>query len=252
MPQKGKPEEHFLILYGPPTIPGFASSSEHYNLLPLARITKPDTARNICDALNLAVKDQFSHLGVSFSLEPTSRWSGPEQLRLGERILAVHAFTRAASQAKTLADQLALKRDPLYPVLDILDYARGVLQAAIATGAGARGAGESEGKQKRVKEPPKRYLKAYRVFVTMGQKQTEMANVLSKEWKKPISQQQVSRMLKRVREYLEAGNILPDLDAGPRAKKEGDWDSATLDIGKRQDGRPNTRRKQQDEDFDDR
>jgi hypothetical protein len=56
-------------------------------------------------------------------------------------------------------------------------------------------------------EPPREAINAYRAVKLLGQRQREVAERFG------VDQGTISRWLKRVKEWLEAGNILPDLDA---------------------------------------
>jgi len=101
---------------------------------------------------------------------------------------------------------------------------------------------------RRSKEPPKYYFDTYRLVIVKGCSQQEAAEVLTKERTKPVSQQQVSRELKRVKHWIAQGNVLPDIESSEKPKEE-TWSNERLDVGKRQDGRPETRRKRHTEDF---
>jgi hypothetical protein len=61
------------------------------------------------------------------------------------------------------------------------------------------------------KGPPLDAITCYRVWFTTGKTQKEIAARLSPQLARPVTQGQVSRWLKEVRDWLEAGNVLPDL-----------------------------------------
>jgi hypothetical protein len=73
--------------------------------------------------------------------------------------------------------------------------------------------------------------------------------MLTEELKRPISQGTVSRWLNEVRDWLEAGNVLPDLPQS-RGPKPVPIDPTQIDVGKRRDGRAKHQRKQKMSDSD--
>ncbi len=82
---------------------------------------------------------------------------------------------------------------------------------------------------KRLAEPSKIAFAAYRLCLIIGTQQ-EIAQMLEKEYRRPVSQSDVSRGIKKVKEWLEAGNILPDLDQpGKRKGKTYPTDPKTLE-----------------------
>src|SRR5262249_825089 len=85
------------------------------------------------------------------------------------------------------------------------------------------------------KEPSPDAIAPYRPWLVTGEKQEELAARMTNGLKHPISQGQVSRWLKQVRDWLKAGNVLPDL---PNAldKKPMPMDPERIDLGERQDG----------------
>lgn len=85
----------------------------------------------------------------------------------------------------------------------------------------------------RRKTPPPEAFAAYRIHVATGSSQKVIAELLSKELRRSVSQGQVSRWLQNAIAFIAAGNILPEL--GQRAKKERGVDPASLEIGKRTD-----------------
>lgn len=99
-------------------------------------------------------------------------------------------------------------------------------------------------KGKRIKEPSKGAIKCYWLAVSFKgtRTQTELAEMLSRELRRPVVQSKVSRWLKEVRAFLAAGNVLPDLSEPdePRLKKKVSVDSRHLD--NRTVGRPKTTR----------
>jgi len=99
---------------------------------------------------------------------------------------------------------------------------------------------EQAGSHTPAKEPSKDAIAAYRLYFLQGCTQSDIAAQLSEELGRAIPQGTVSRRISAVREYIQAGNVLPGLDA-PRNKKPTSVDPARLDLGKRQDGRKGRR-----------
>ena len=92
--------------------------------------------------------------------------------------------------------------------------------------------------RQKIQKPPEIALAAYRVQVLLGAKQVDIAKTIEQEFHQPVSQGQVSRWLKQVEEYVEAGNVLPDLP--PRATKPESVDPRFIEMGRRRAG--NTKR----------
>ena len=85
------------------------------------------------------------------------------------------------------------------------------------------------------KEPPKAAWQAYYVRETLGiTNQTEIAEKMTEQGT-PATQGQVSKWLKAVDAWLEAGGIKPTLEELHEQPKG--IDPAKLDMGARQDGR---------------
>jgi hypothetical protein len=87
-------------------------------------------------------------------------------------------------------------------------------------------------KRQKLKEPSKEAITCYRLSITVGQKQEVLANILAEELGRPVDQSTVSRWIKRVREWLRAGNVLPDLtpNNGPKPRTV-PMDPANIDRG---------------------
>jgi hypothetical protein len=100
------------------------------------------------------------------------------------------------------------------------------------------------------KEPSKDAIAAYRLKLLTGQTQTELAEQLTKELKRPIDQGTVSRWLRQVKVWLEAGNVLPDLTATPGTKPM-PMDPERIELGERRDGRAKHQRGRRNSDQDD-
>jgi hypothetical protein len=99
-----------------------------------------------------------------------------------------------------------------------------------------------------LKEPPDAAIKAYRLRWIQGvPKQADIAERLSQELRRPVSQGQVSRWLKLARDFVEAGGVLPRLPT-EQTKKPMPIDPERLDLGRRQDGLTERQRKQRSDD----
>ena len=110
----------------------------------------------------------------------------------------------------------------------------------VPSSAGDAAAGNSQNLSpplSKAKDPPKGAFTAYRLGTILGKKQAEIAALLSKEMGRtnnPINQGQVSRWIKQVREWSEAGNILPDLPIPKLGALPVSPD--VIEMGKRPDG----------------
>lgn len=85
-----------------------------------------------------------------------------------------------------------------------------------------------------VKQPTEKALQAWRLQTLLGiNDQTELAQKLTQNGVS-ATQGQVSRWLKQVKDYLEAGNVLPGL---PTMSKTQTVDPSVIDMGERKDRR---------------
>jgi len=90
-----------------------------------------------------------------------------------------------------------------------------------------------------IKCPPDKAFQAYRLSVLKGWNQTQIAEELV------TNQGQVSRWIKDAKEYINAGNVLPDLEV---MNKPQSIDPTVIDMGARSDGRaPRQREKRSDD-----
>jgi hypothetical protein len=101
-----------------------------------------------------------------------------------------------------------------------------------------------------LKEPTAEAFKAYRALVVTGKTQKQLAQLLTEELKRPIHQGTVSRWVNQVSDWLEAGNVLPDLSE-PLRKRPTVMDPERIDLGERQDGRSKRQRGRRNSDNDD-
>jgi len=92
-------------------------------------------------------------------------------------------------------------------------------------------------------------ITCYRVHFFTGKPQTEVAEKLTHELKRPITQGQVSKWLKQVTKWIEAGNVLPGF-AKPTAGESQAMDPSILNMGKRQDQRTKRQRNRKSVDSD--
>ncbi|HTU19229.1 MAG TPA: hypothetical protein VMG10_14305 [Gemmataceae bacterium] len=97
-----------------------------------------------------------------------------------------------------------------------------------------------------LKEPSSDAIAAYRAHLVIGGTQTELAEILTENLGRPITQGQVSRWLKAMKDWLEAGNVLPDLSASALPKPM-PMDPERIDLGLRQDGRTERQRGRRDD-----
>lgn len=79
------------------------------------------------------------------------------------------------------------------------------------------------------KEPSPEAFAAYRIQVSIGWTQEQIAEQLKQEFKRPFDQGSVSRMLKQVRQFLKAGGELPPLTSVESV------DPKVIELGARQD-----------------
>ena len=87
----------------------------------------------------------------------------------------------------------------------------------------------------KLQQPSKEAIATYRFYTLAGKTQQEAADILTKEFKKPISQGQVSKWVKQTGEWVERGNVLPNPDTPP--VKTYSVDPSKLDLGARVDPR---------------
>ena len=99
----------------------------------------------------------------------------------------------------------------------------------------AEGEQAATGKTGRIREPSKIVIAAYRYHILRGEKQAKIAEKLTAEFGSPVSQGQVSRWIREVRQYIEAGNVLPDLDGEKLNQKPTATDPAIIEMGERED-----------------
>lgn len=83
-------------------------------------------------------------------------------------------------------------------------------------------------------EPSKEDFAAYRLYVVAQMKQGRVAKELTAEFHKPFDQGGVSRRVKRVRAFLKAGGVMPELEQGNASVAS--VDPAVIEMGARQDG----------------
>lgn len=158
---------------------------------------------------------------TGYLLPPFSRlFNAAVALDLGE----VPAFT---SEPQTGRDAVAL--------LDALIQWCKAKQNPASNGSGAQ----------KLKQPPDDAIKCYRLSIVTGRKQKELAEMLSRELRRPVDQPTVSRWLRQVRAWLADGNVVPDLLADSRPKpKTVRMDPAKLERG---DGRKKATRPRRSE-----
>jgi hypothetical protein len=100
-----------------------------------------------------------------------------------------------------------------------------------------------------LKEPSKAAMAVYRYWfgsncvLSEHKTQTELANdlVLMKQLGRKVHQATISRYLKQVRKWMEAGNIVPETSESLNSQPK-PMDPERIDLGKRQDGRTERQR----------
>jgi hypothetical protein len=102
------------------------------------------------------------------------------------------------------------------------------------------------------KAPSEDDLKVYYYKAVTGKLQVELARdpELMKRLGRPLNQGTISRMLKRVSNWIEAGNPIPGLPE-PLTSKPSSMDPERIDLGKRLDGRAKHQRPSRDSDDED-
>lgn len=97
-----------------------------------------------------------------------------------------------------------------------------------------------------INEPSREAFAAYRVHKLLGKKQTETAEILTREFGFPVSQGQVSRWCTSVAKFVKAGGLLPE--AFTKRERVESVDPADIEMGRRMDGRtPRQRERRSDE-----
>jgi hypothetical protein len=99
-----------------------------------------------------------------------------------------------------------------------------------------------------MKPPPDIAVKAYRLKWILGvPTQTKIAEILSQQLGKPITQGQVSKWLRQAEEYVSKCGLLPGLPAASTGKPK-PIDPERLDLGHRQDRHAERQRERRSED----
>lgn len=91
-----------------------------------------------------------------------------------------------------------------------------------------------------LREPLPHAIQAYRLSFMLGRTQQAIADLMTCELGRPVCQGMVSRWLAAVREYVQAGGILPNsanLPPTQHHNREIPVDPSTIDLGARQDRR---------------
>jgi hypothetical protein len=114
-------------------------------------------------------------------------------------------------------------------------------EEALATAAYRTRSGRSNKPPVATARPSDDSIAAFRLRLVSPDTQAALAERLTIELGRPISQGQVSRWLKQVDNWTRAGNILPDLTSGPRTKPQS-MDPNRIDLGPRQDARTERQR----------
>jgi hypothetical protein len=99
--------------------------------------------------------------------------------------------------------------------------------------------------EKPAKPPPDHYFQAFRFSLVFPGTQKEMAKELQTQLGRPVDQARISKMLKRVKEFLYAGNILPEVPTLDKGKLK-PIDPNRIDLGRRE-GDPHRAKRQRAE-----
>jgi hypothetical protein len=121
-------------------------------------------------------------------------------------------------------------------------------QPRVDTGQGVRTDNAATPAAKPALQPPSdAAMMAYRLkWVLDAPTQAKIANILSKELGKRVSQGQVSRWIAQAEKFVREGGVLPDLPTRPAGKPMA-MDPARLDLGPRRDGRTRRQRERRSE-----
>lgn len=91
---------------------------------------------------------------------------------------------------------------------------------------------ETEQKTEPGKEPSKEAAQAYKLYYGTGENQTEIAKIMTRELRRPVSQGQVSKWVNQYKKWAKVNNI-----PIPEKPTIINMDSNKLSMGKRTDGR---------------
>jgi hypothetical protein len=123
----------------------------------------------------------------------------------------------------------------------------GTLSTTTTTAPPAPGTAEDRPEQsparRPLKQPSKKAIAVFRYRLVTGKTQTELAADprLMELLGHAVDQGTISRWLKQVKEWLEAGNVLPDLSESLDSKPS-PMDPKWIELGERQDGRASRQR----------
>ena len=221
-----------------------------------------DQLKNQCDTI--AAMDIPSPGGQRIDLE----------LHLVADLLREHGFP---DSARTLSLEGKALESVFYPLIDgcsaVLEekasyYAKSLSRKASrvkdAVDSGSESAGQEDedsdeleddslqeeqiDPHNKLNEPSNDAFKCYRAYVATGKKQTELAQRMTEELGRTIYQGTVSRWIQQAKDWLSAGNVLPNMP--PPASREQPMDPATLDMGERLDALTPRQRDRRSEDSD--
>lgn len=182
------------------------------------------------------------------ALEALLHWQASFQGVEGKDIVSISMAQQARECAWLLArharDSHGIKNvpqpltdDSLSVVTQYLDRLRQAISepASESPAVGNVSPDETEQDNKRfLKEPSREAFVAYRISRAIGMKQTEIAEQLTTEFRRPIAQGQVSRWLSEVSDFLVAGGVMPPMATAINGIAS--VDPKILDMGARQDG----------------
>lgn len=106
-------------------------------------------------------------------------------------------------------------------------------------------------RRRKVKQPSSNDFRAYLATVVGGLTQPKAAEMLTEATGEPWGQSRVSRRVKAVKDWIEAGNSVPTIESlPPSSRRTITVDPSILDIGERMDGRTVRQRQRRSDDDD--
>lgn len=105
------------------------------------------------------------------------------------------------------------------------------LRALVQSSQKNRAEASASPRKRRIRQPSDLAITAYRAWLATQKPQKEIASLLSQKTGEPITQVKVSRFIKRVKTFLEAGSVLPDIPE--KARREKAIDPSKIELGRR-------------------
>jgi hypothetical protein len=159
------------------------------------------------------------------------RWGTDTMRELRERTVPLPMWTMHEIHRDAMSLDLKLKDE----------FERVIADAEV--NGGRPSTNGPEGKRQKTKEPSQKAFAAYRTVRILRKTQLETARELG------VRQGQISRWVKQVAEWIEAGNVLPDLPQVPHRRARA-VDPEVIDMGEREDHRTRRQREKKSDDDD--